>query len=207
MTDEEIVRLVQSGDRLAFVELHRRYYQRIWRYARRSAVDPDTASDIASEVFLRAYRNIDRFKIRRDGSFGAFLFRIATNLLADRARRQPKVQQVSIDEVQDLVEHVPSTEPVPLDRILQEERIARVRKSLARLPMSDRQIVLLSYEKGLSVKEIASIMGKPSLTAVTSHLHRALCKLRDMLSNDEASEHCEGEDEGVRKTEETGHSR
>jgi RNA polymerase sigma-70 factor (ECF subfamily) len=206
MTDEDIVKRVQSGDRMAFVELHKRYYQRIWRYVRRSVVDPDTASDIASETFLRAYRSIDRFKVRRDGSFSAFLFRIASNLLTDRARRQPKFQQVSLEDVQDLVEHVPSEEPIPLEQILQEERIARVRRALAQLPLSDRQIILLSYEKGLSVKEIASIMGKPSSTAVTSHLHRALCKLRNLLMGTEPNISEGDAQSALEKTEEAGSS-
>lgn len=208
MTDEEIVRLVQSGDRRAFADLHDRYYQRVWRFARRSVLDPDTASDIASETFLRAYRAIDRFQVRKNASFAAFLFRIAANLMADRARRQVHAQQqVSLEEVEDLAERVPSDEPPPLEKVLQAERVARVRQALARLPASDRQVVLLSYERGLSVKAIASIMGKPSSTAVTSHLHRALCKLRDILTRDEAFGPPMGGVESVQETEQGGYPR
>lgn len=189
MTDEEIVKQVQAGDRRLFAELHRRHYQKVWRFARRSLLDAEAANDIASEAFLRAYGSIDRFRVRRDGGFLSFLFRIASNLMADRARRLSHGSTVSLDDEDDWANRLPDDDPAPLEQFLQQERITRVREALTRLSVSDRQILLLAYEQGLSAKEVAQVMGKPSVTAVTSHLHRALTKLRSLLSADDYFTH------------------
>ncbi|HEY3285130.1 MAG TPA: sigma-70 family RNA polymerase sigma factor [Armatimonadota bacterium] len=184
MSDEEVIRRVQRGDRRCFEELHRRYYQKVWRFAKRSLVDPELASDVASETFLRAFRSIDRFSVRRNATFAAWLFRIAANLMADLSRRAPRMPSVSLDEQGELCERLADGQPIPLDQILYQEKLHRVREAVERLPFSDRQILCLSYEDRLSIKEIAVVMGKPSATAVTSHLHRALTKLRHLLLND-----------------------
>jgi RNA polymerase sigma-70 factor (ECF subfamily) len=186
VTDEEIVQQVQSGDRRLFAELHRRHYQKVWRFARRSLLDADAADDVACETFLRAYGSVDRFRVRRDGGFVSFLFRIASNLIVDRSRRMTTSAALSLDDEEDWANRLPDEEtPLPLDQLLQRERILRMREALTRLSLSDRQILLLAYEQGLSAKEVAQVMGKPSVTSVTSHLHRALTKLRSILAHDD----------------------
>jgi RNA polymerase sigma-70 factor (ECF subfamily) len=186
VTDEEIVQRIQLGDRRLFEELHRRYYARIWRFARRTLLNDEAATDIASETFIRAYRSIDRYQIRRDGGFPAFLFRIARNLMTDMLRKMPPQPPLSLDGEENLQERLTlEGEGDPLEIALREERRRRVREALARLPEADRQVILLAYEADLSRREVAVIMGKPSVTAVTSHLHRALNKLRQLLLQDE----------------------
>ncbi len=186
MTDEEIVQRIQLGDRRLFEELHRRYYARIWRFARRTLLNDEAANDVASETFIRAYRAIDRYQIRRDGGFLAFLFRIARNLMTDMLRKTPPQPTLSLDGEENLQERLTlENGGDPLEMALREERRRRVREALARLPEADRQVILLAYEADLSRREVAVIMGKPSVTAVTSHLHRALNKLRELLLQDE----------------------
>ena len=197
MTDEEIVRAVQSGDRELFAELHRRHYQKVWRFARRSLLEGEAADDVACETFLRAYSSIDRFRVRRDGGFLAFLFRIATNLMADRARRLAHGTPVSFDDEEDWAGRLPDEAPPPLEQVLHQERVRRVRDALGRLPLPDRQILLLAYEGELSAREVMQAMGKPSVTAVTSHLHRALTKLRNLLATDDYFRPVTGGDSGV----------
>ncbi len=200
MTDEEIVKRVQAGDRRLFAELHHRHYQKVWRFARRSMLDPESANDIASEAFLRAYNSIDRFRVRRDGGFLSFLFRIASNLMADQSRRLAHRAAVSLDDEEDWANRLPDEGPAPLDQYLQEERVARVREALTLLSLPDRQILLLAYEQGLTTKEVVQALGKPSETATTSHLHRALKKLKKILAGDEYFQTPVGETPHVEKT-------
>jgi RNA polymerase sigma-70 factor (ECF subfamily) len=197
LTDEEIVQRVQAGDRPLFAELHRRHYQKVWRFARRSLLNAEAAEDVACDTFLRAYGSIDRFRVRRDGGFLSFLVRIASNLIVDRARRLSNAGSVSLDDEEDWASRLPDESPQPLEQLLQHERVSRVRDALTRLSLSDRQILLLAYEQGLSAKEVAQVMDKPSVTAVTSHLHRALTKLRTLLSNDDYFTPTTGGDVGV----------
>ncbi len=59
--------------------------------------------------------------------------------------------------------------------------IAQVRKALDCLPTADRQILHLAFEEDLSCADIMKIMGKPSVSAVTSHIYRALRRLKGLL--------------------------
>jgi DNA-directed RNA polymerase specialized sigma24 family protein len=56
-----------------------------------------------------------------------------------------------------------------------------VRRALAQLSLSDQQIIYLAHQNDLSCAEIAVALNKPSISAVTSHLHRAMCHLKEKL--------------------------
>jgi RNA polymerase sigma-70 factor (ECF subfamily) len=199
MTDEEIIRRVQAGDLALFGELHKRYYRRVWGYLHRCLSEEETAQDLASDTFINAYRAIGSFQVREQGRFGPFLLRIARNLLIDhqRARRPWAVTSLENDEGQSM--DLPDTSPGMLERILHEEKVDRVRAALAKLPLADREILALAYQQGLTLKEIVRVTGKPSVSAVTSHLHRAVTKLRGLINADEYF----GEDEPTRMNDPT----
>jgi RNA polymerase sigma factor (sigma-70 family) len=185
MTDEAIIRKVQAGDLALFGELHKRYYRRVWGYLHRSAVDEETAKDLAAETFLNAYKAIGSYRVREDGRFGAFLLKIARNLLIDHLRSRRPLTFGSLENEEGQTVDLPEGGPSLLEQILKEERVDRVRAALDRLSVSDREILTLAYQQELSLKEIASVTGKPSVSAVTSHLHRALTKLREAVRQDE----------------------
>ena len=76
----------------------------------------------------------------------------------------------------------------PLVTLLKREQSNRIRAALAMLAPADQEIIALSYERGLSSKEIMAIMHKPSVTAVTTHLHKAMKRLRSLVLSFEAAE-------------------
>ncbi|HEY3268896.1 MAG TPA: sigma-70 family RNA polymerase sigma factor [Armatimonadota bacterium] len=185
MTDEVIIKRVQAGDLALFGELHKRYYKRVWGYLHRCVSDEETAKDLAAETFINAYRAIGHYEIREQGRFGPFLLKVARNLLIDhqRARRPWAFTSMETDDGQTI--DLPDGGPSLLERILQEERVDRVRQAMEHLSLSDREILALAYQQELTLKEIAQVTGKPSVTAVTSHLHRAISKLRAFIRADE----------------------
>lgn len=185
MTDEAIIRKVQAGDLALFGELHKRYYKRVWGYLHRCIRDEETAKDLAADTFVNAYRAIGHYEVREQGRFGPFLLKIARNLLIDnqRSRKPWTFSALESDEGQTM--ELPSGEPSLLDRILEEERVDRVKAALDQLSVADREILALAYQQELSLKEIALVTGKPSVSAVTSHLHRAISKLRGLIRADE----------------------
>lgn len=85
MTDAQLVRRMQAGDRAAADALIERYYAAILRYCARHAPDAATAEDLTQEVFLRLCSRLDAY--RETGQFRAYLYRIAYNLCVDAARR------------------------------------------------------------------------------------------------------------------------
>src|SRR5688572_19577990 len=87
--DREAVLACQNGDREAFDRLVERYQRDIYRLCYRYVNDPQDANDMAQEVFLKAYRAIDRF--RGDSSFSTWLYRIAVNACLNfRSSRRPE---------------------------------------------------------------------------------------------------------------------
>lgn len=178
-TDGEIVKRVQAGERELFGELHTRHHERIYRYVAQSIWQREAAQDISCEVWLRAYNAVDRFEVRGGASVLAWLLRIASNLVTDYRRRLgPETESWEENEERLAPSLVaPGTE----SQYLQRERARAVRSAFGELSASDQQIIYLAHQNGLSSAEIAQALGKPSVSAVTSQLHRAMTHLRERL--------------------------
>ena len=174
------MRRVQSGDREAFLILFDRYYGRVEGYARRQIHDQEAARDIASETFLRAYRCVDGFRVG-EISYAGYLFLICRRLVITERARHGGMISGSLDEHIDELEAIPDGGVLPLDLLLSAERDAMLREALNRLPPVDREIIQLAFERDLSRRDIAEILVKPSVSAVTSHLHRAMQKLKAII--------------------------
>jgi len=179
-TDEEILRRVQGGDREAFLLLFDRYYGRVEGYARRQMQNPEVARDIASETFLRAYRTVDSFRINEISYIG-YLFMICRRLTLTERSRYGGVPVRSLDENADELEAIPDGDDLPVDLLLSAERSTMLRDALEKLPAADREIIHLAFERELSRRDIGEILCKPSVSAVTSHLHRAMRKLKAII--------------------------
>ncbi len=170
--DELLVVRCQLGDRAAFDELIERWHARLWRYARRITGSDQAADDVAQDVWLRVLRGIGRL---RDGSkLRPWLFGIARRVLMDRLRERYAAPSDSPIDVADLAAPEP-TALAPGD-------IEVMEREIERLPVIDREVVVLFYLDELSLAEIAGIAGVPVGT-VKSRLHRARRMLRQQLSS------------------------
>ena len=180
LEDEAIIRRVQQGEREAYMTLFDRYYGRVESYARRQLQNAETARDLASETFLRAYRNVDSFRTGENISYFSYLLLICRRLILTEQTRRAKTPVTA----QTLLEADRLADPsdLPLDRILVTERRTALERALECLPADDREILFLAFERDLSRRDIADILGKPSVSAVTSHLYRALQKLKVIVA-------------------------
>lgn len=198
LPDNDILRRVQQGEREAYLTLFDRHYRRIECYAFRQLHNAEAARDIASETFLRAFRSVDSFRIGEQITYLGYLFLICHRLILTERQRQRATPVVSLDVLnpEDDAPGMPRTEgdSLPLSKLLQAESRAMVRDALGKLSTEDREIIHLAYERDLSRQDIAGILGKPSVSAVTSHLYRAMQKLKTVLiqqgyfRNDQAAE-------------------
>ena len=179
-----IIRRIQRGERELFGELHDRYYVRVRRYVEVAVFQREEAQSLALDAFVRAYESLDRFRPQGEGSFLSYLLRIASNLVTDYRRRLPRAESVPLEEL-DNDPPLTLLPPTPEEELLQQEQVAQVQRALAELNVDDRQIIHLAYEEDLTRQQIAEVMGKPSVTSVTSHLYRALQKVRDTLAEEE----------------------
>src|ERR1043166_713602 len=97
--------LVEAAQRDAsrFAEIYQRYFELVYAYIVRRVRDRAVTEDLTSEVFRKALANLPRFKWT-GAPFGAWLLRIASNLIADRAKRKRVAredQSHSIEELPD----------------------------------------------------------------------------------------------------------
>jgi RNA polymerase sigma-70 factor (ECF subfamily) len=180
-TDEELVRRVQRGDTEAFAVIFERHRGRLARFLRQVGVPPTDVDDLLGETFCRALDKIDYFDARSGKRYLSYLYAIARNLATDRIRYQSRV--MSLAELEHGAE--PSDgrrEESVVEEIYQREQVALVRRAMERLSPTDREILVLAYDRELSSREIMEITGKPSVTAVTTHVYKAMKRLREHVA-------------------------
>lgn len=178
-TDADLVEASLAGDREAFdtiVERHRRHvYQLCYRFVG----NHEDASDLAQDVFIRAYRGLRTFK--GQASLGTWLYRIAVNASLNRVGAKGP-QAVSFDSVrQGTDEFLASTEESASDALLRDERALQVRAAIARLPKKQRATLVLRVYHELPHEEIAAILGS-SVGAAKANFFHALNNLKKLLS-------------------------
>ena len=172
--DELLAIRCQLGERQAFDDLIDRWHEPLWKYVRRLTGDDDSAKEVAQDVWLRVLRGIHKL---RDGSkLRAWLFGIARRTLMDRLRAQYAVPPSSDVDLSGLA-------AVPTAETLEEkdEELEALQHELARLPVTERDVLTLFYLQELSLGEIAEVLDVPVGT-VKSRLFRARHLLRRELA-------------------------
>src|SRR6185295_14882004 len=176
LDDSALVAACLAGRPGAFdviVERHRRpVYQLCYRYV----ATHEDASDLAQEVFLRAYRGLRSF--RGQSSLSTWLYRIGVNVCLNRVSAK-KLLSESIEDRQFVDE---KAESAP-DRLLKDERGARVRAAIAQLPRKQRATLVLRMYHEMSHQEIADVLGS-SVGAVKANFFHALSNLKKMLGGE-----------------------
>ncbi|MFL5760212.1 MAG: RNA polymerase sigma factor [Thermomicrobiales bacterium] len=159
-----------ASDRAAFGELYDRFATAIFRYCYRRTGNRELAEDAMSQTFTRAFEGMSGFG---GGSFPAWLFTIAHNVVINQARR-PRFEP--------LPEDMPTADPQPGPEavaLMQDER-ARIVALLDCLPSDQRRVVEFRLS-GLSGAEIAAVMER-SVPAIKMLQLRAMRRLRSELS-------------------------
>ena len=147
----EILERARSGDKDAFGLLYNEYQRKIYRYCAINLYKSDLAQDVCQETFIRAWKALPNFKEKDGGTFQAFLFRIARNLIIDLSRKKKEFSLAAYVEVESHENHEEN-----LDR---ESEIEKIKRALAKLEEHERQIIILRYFEDLSHNEIAKIIG------------------------------------------------
>lgn len=154
-------------DEQAFAALYDFYFPRLYAFVSRRVGNREETEDIVSEVFMRATVAMPGF--RAGTKFGGWLYRVAINLVIDRARHYERERQANEGEA----EAVPDRGPQP-DEVAQEILNRSVlERILAGLPARDREVLHLKYFAELDNQEIADALGvTPNHVGVL--LHRAV---------------------------------
>ena len=166
--DDRLLIEAAQADPARFVEIYARYVDRIYAFVSRRAHDRATAEDITSLVFEQALRTIHRFEWR-GAPLSAWLFRIASNALADHWRERARDTHEAFADVPD------SRELEDLDR-----RIA-LYQQVEQLPDLQRQVIHMRFIEEKSIRQVAAALDR-SEGAVKQLQLRALENLRKIMS-------------------------
>ena len=177
MTSEnELIRLAQSGDGEAFCQLARRYERRIFSLALHYCRSAHDAEDLSQEAWLKAYRSLRSF--RGESSFYTWVRQITINTFLNYKRRTKMLDKEVITTDAEGLEsrHARSAEESMNDKIL----VEKVMQALGELTSQQRLIFLLKHREGMTYDEIAASLGCSAGT-VKKSLFRAVLKLRERL--------------------------
>jgi RNA polymerase sigma-70 factor (ECF subfamily) len=174
--DLALLRRVADGDALAFRELTNLHLTMIVTYAARLLGNVADAEDVAQETFLRAWKKAGTYQPRARAR--TWLLAIAHNLAIDRLRRRKTRREESSGDEDDAFG--PSSQE-PAGLLLRKRTAIEITRALDVLPERQKVAILLCHEQGLSLAEVAEVLGSSS-EAIESLLARGRRTLRALLS-------------------------
>ncbi len=183
LSDEELVARARKGDRSAFAHLVDRHRVSVFNLTLRIVGNREDAEEAAQDVFVRAYRSLDRF--RGDARFATWLYRIAVNVSLSSARRSRRdLSTSSLSEPEDdddgLPMQIPDTSANPAERFEQAEFREQVRNLVSALPPIYSAVISMYHIQSLSYDEIAEALELP-IGTVKARLFRARAALRNLV--------------------------
>ncbi len=180
-TAARLVAAAKAGDARAFEELVRRYRKRIFALALHLTGTPSDADDIAQEVFMRAYRALDRFEGRSE--FFTWVYRMAVNRALNARRDKGRRSEDPLEDPR--VEYAVSVDADGDPAKAAELRLtyARLLRGLDGLPAEMRTTVVLVVLQGMSHGE-AAVVQKCSEGTIAWRMHEARTRLNASMNPD-----------------------
>lgn len=179
----ELLRKANRGDREAMNQLFARLAPPLQRFARgrlpgwaRGMID---TTDLVQETLVSTYKVVERGEAQDDGAIHAYLRTALKNRLVDELRkvnRRPMLDEMDRSVAGDIAS--------PLEQAIGAEALERYEAALLKLNDGDRNAVLARIELGLSYKDIATMLDRPSADAARMSVSRALVTLAEAMSDD-----------------------
>lgn len=178
LTDDMLVALYSKGNDKAFDELLSRYQGKIFNYIFFIVRNQELAEDIFQETFVKAIVTMQQGRYTADGKFGAWISRIAHNLVIDSFRQERNENTISNDETEvDLLNDADLCDDNIEMQMVNDQTLLDVRRLVDALPDNQREVVYMRYYQDLSFKEIAEIVGV-SINTALGRMRYALLNMR-----------------------------
>jgi RNA polymerase sigma-70 factor, ECF subfamily len=181
LDERALVEACLAGRVAAFDVIVDRHRRSVYQLCYRFVGNHEDASDLSQDVFLRAYRGLRSF--RGHSSIATWLYRIGVNVCLNRVTA--KTPLGTLTEPIDDRQFVDARAESPSERMLKDERAARVRGAIGRLPRKQRATLILRMYHEMSHQEIADVLGS-SVGAVKANFFHALGNLKKLLGDVDA---------------------
>jgi len=181
----------RRGDVSAFEEVMIFHEKLVYNIAYRMLNNPDDASDITQESFIRLFKHIKSFE--STNHIKSWLCRVTHNLCIDEIRRRKGKLTRSLDEDIEFEDssaslQIADDEPTPEETVMLQEDLDHLQRAIAKLPEEYRTMIVLRDLGGLSYQEVAEIT-ELEMGTVKSRLSRARTRLKELFLREQSELH------------------
>lgn len=184
MTDEELVEDVKKGNIDAFEDIVKKYENKVYGIVFHMMKNQNEVEDLAQEVFLKVYKNLDRFK--GDSSLYTWIYKITVNLCLDELKKRKNIiyldEKISVEDGE-IDKELPSNERSQEELYEDKELKENLHRCINKLPDKQKMMIVLRDIKGFSYDEIAKITNN-KIGTVKSQINRARLKLKELLDKE-----------------------
>lgn len=168
--EKQLIEQVLQGDTRAFALLVDTHKDHVFTLVLRIVHRREWAEEVAQDVFLKAYRQLHRFK--QEARFSTWLFRIAYNTAVSELRKR----QLPVQEINEHSLHVADEN----EQEGREQQLRQLQQAVERLPAEEAALITLFYMEDKSIEDICHITGL-GVSNVKVKLHRVRQKLKEMV--------------------------
>ena len=179
-TDEELVKRFQNGDERAYVELVKRYKDRLLNFVYRYLNSFEQSEDVVQDTLMKLYTSAHMY--REIAKFSTWIFTIAANLAKSELRRLKRRRVISIHSMgyDDKEYEIPSESYDPAKETESNYGEKQIQLAIDTLPDQFKTVIILREVQQLSYEEISQILGI-SIGTVKSRINRGRLRLQKLL--------------------------
>jgi RNA polymerase sigma factor (sigma-70 family) len=174
LTDHELMLAVRAGEVSRLGELFERHHQPLFGYFVRLTGERAISEDLVQLVFYRILKY--RHTYRDEGRFSAWIYHLARKVAADHYRRHARHAPGADDA--ETIASLPDSAPGPGETAARNDDLALMREALARLPLEQRELLVMHRFQNLRHEEMARLLDC-TVGAVKVRIHRSLTQLRE----------------------------
>lgn len=179
----QLIQEVLGGKTASYEKIVQHYYRKLYGYLFKLVQDKHTTEELTQEVFVKAYKNLDKF--RQSKCFGVWLFAIGKNTVLDYFKYTRNRKTYELMEDTDTTPESSAQNPEHI--LLRKETIEMVDDVIQGLPEKYRELILLKYFEELSYDDIAAKL-RMSSKEVKWKLHQARRKMVQSIEKQQAQE-------------------
>lgn len=181
LSDNQLITQYFKGDGKALEVLIKRYLKSIYNLAFRFTNNQDAAEDIAQETFVKAWKNLKKFK--KDRNFKTWLSTIAKNTALDFLKKKKSLPFSAFENENGdntLLAQLADINPGPSE-IFEKKNLAQgLNSAVEKLKPDYRRVLFLYYQGCFNLQEIADLTGE-SLNTIKSRHRRAIIQLKKLM--------------------------
>ena len=177
--DQKILDHILNKDwEQAFKLLVKDYHQRVYWQIRRMILIHEDADDIAQNVFIKIYQNLNSFK--NESKLSTWIFRITYNETINFIHKNAKEQNVSFEDYSMNIADDLSTD----EYYTGDEIELKLQKAIASLPEKQRVVFMMKYYDEMKYEQISEVLGT-SVGALKASYHHAVTKIKEFLEDED----------------------